>query len=85
MGDKVRMPKCTKCGYSGPRSEFSYYAQAYETGTTSLRKCPKCENLVFCDEAEEDRLNEGKNPWGISRFRGRIFPGKKKEENVNEM
>ncbi len=80
------MPECSKCSYKGLRNEFRYVGQAQEVGVLSVRRCPQCDNLVICDEMEEDRAVEGNNPWGISRLRGRVFSGKiRKERKVNEM
>lgn len=78
------MLKCDKCGFEGSRPKFKYIGQAEPIGAESIRRCPKCANLVLCDEIEEDERSSFTDVWGMNSLRGKIFKGKK-EEKKNEM
>ena len=69
--------KCSKCGFTGGRAEWRYLGVADPSGTTSFRTCPKCNYPEVCEELAADNQFEGPEPWGLSKFRGKVFKGKK--------
>ncbi len=70
--------KCSKCGTVGDRGQWHFYSNLNPTGVTSYRKCPNCGHLEIFNESEADNNYSGPEPWGLSKFRGKVFKGKKK-------
>ena len=70
--------QCPKCGFEGGREVFKFSGNANFSGTISFRKCPECGHLLQNDEVADDEQYEGPEPWGMNKFRGRTFEGKKK-------
>ena len=69
--------ECTKCKYQGTRADFRFLGSADEVGARTLRRCPKCEAVIVCNEIEADDDYHGSTPWGLSSLRGKVFKGKK--------
>jgi len=78
------MPECGKCGYNGSRREFKYVCQAEEIGAATLRRCPQCGEMVYCDEMVEDEKMENVKVWGLGKMRGQTFKAKKRKERKVE-
>jgi len=71
--------KCSKCGYEGGRAEWKYVGNLNMIGSLAYRKCPGCGHFEVCDELTSDEQYRGPEPWGIGKFRGKVFKGKKKK------
>ena len=73
--------KCSKCGYSGDLSEWKYIGIANLSGTASFRTCPGCGHPEYFIEQSINEDYKGPEPWGLSKFRGKVFKGKKRRAN----
>lgn len=70
--------QCSKCGFEGGRDNFRFSGNANPSGNIAFRKCPKCGHLEPSNEFLSDEEYKGPQPWGLNRFRGHVFKGKKK-------
>ncbi|MDY6934124.1 MAG: hypothetical protein SVZ03_07865 [Spirochaetota bacterium] len=73
--------KCNKCEYEGPRNEFRILYRASDPGPDLYRQCPKCKQMVYSDELQQDEESSTNDIWGISSLRGKVF---RRRKNVNE-
>ncbi len=75
---KNNIMKCSKCKFEGGRDAWHFVGNASFTGLLASRKCPECGNIEVANEMEADEAYSGPQPWGMDKFRGRVFKGKKK-------
>ncbi len=74
---------CSKCNFQGGRNLWRFSGNANFSGTITFRICPNCGHLESCDEVATDEQYEGPQPWGVNKFRGKVFKGKKTTSKQN--
>lgn len=70
---------CVKCHKSMPLSKWHYLGPADPSGQQSYRECPECGYPCVFDEMSINEEYKGPVPWALSKFRGQVFKGRKKE------
>ena len=71
--------ECLKCHKSATLAKWRYIGPADPSGQTTYRLCPECGYPRVFDELTINDEYEGPMPWAISKFRGQVYKGKKKE------